>query len=105
VGIAAGADRAGVLRHRPGGDEAGDPAGVRVAALSAAGIALASVLVFGRRMLVGVAVGAIAPTSSINASRGFGDPLVAAMPFVLRSRRCCRPPSARRSCAASCASR
>jgi len=49
----------------------------------AAGIALASVLVFGRGMLAGVAVGAIAANVVVNASRGFGDPLVAAMPFVL----------------------
>src|SRR5437762_3116635 len=49
----------------------------------AAGIALASALVFGRRMLVGVAVGAIASNLAINAARGFTDPLVVAMPFVI----------------------
>src|SRR4051794_2530083 len=49
----------------------------------AAGIALASVLVFGRRMLVGVAIGAIATNFAINAPRGFTDPLVVAMPFVI----------------------
>src|SRR4249919_867860 len=49
----------------------------------AAGIALASVLVFGRRMLVGVAIGAITANFAINASRGFADPLVVAMPFVI----------------------
>ncbi len=49
----------------------------------AAGIALASVLVFGRRMLFGVAIGAIAVNVAINASRGFGDPLVVAMLIAL----------------------
>src|SRR6187399_3214681 len=49
----------------------------------AAGIALASVLVFGRRMLFGVAIGAIAVNVAINASRGFGDPLVIAMLVAL----------------------
>jgi len=49
----------------------------------AAGIALASVLVFGRRMLFGVAIGAIAVNVAINTSRGFGDPLVVAMLLAL----------------------
>ena len=49
----------------------------------AAGIALASVLVFGRRMLVGVGLGALAVNLAIHGSRGFADPAVAAVPYLL----------------------
>ena len=49
----------------------------------AAGIALASVLVYGRRMLLGVAAGAIAAEVAVAASRGFADPLVVAIALVI----------------------
>ena len=49
----------------------------------AAGIALASVLVFGRSMLAGVALGSLAANLWINASHGFHDPAVVAVPFIL----------------------
>ncbi len=49
----------------------------------AAGIALASVLVFGRRMLLPIAIGAIAVNLTVDASRGFHDPAALAVPFIL----------------------
>ncbi len=49
----------------------------------AAGIALASVLVFGWRMLAGVALGSLAVNLAVHASRGFHDPAVVAVPLIL----------------------
>ena len=49
----------------------------------AAGIALASLLVFGPRMLAGVALGALAVNLAAHASRGFHDPGVIAVAFAL----------------------
>src|SRR5664279_5342631 len=49
----------------------------------AAGIALASVLVFGPRMLVGVALGALAVNLTIGPSRAVGDLHAVAIPLIM----------------------
>ena len=83
------------------------PPGYASALNAAAGIALASVLVFGWRMLGGVLVGALAVVLALDASRGRHDATTTLLLALAHRPRGGAPGglSALRSCAASCARR